>query len=145
PLHNHWDNGPPPKDASAHQSTPKPWEYDSGQDRHWNPDHNHWHRGRPPDDTGKTPEINPTSAHAEFPLPSLQGRMLSPADYEGKVLLVNFWATWCGPCRQEIPDLIELYKQYHDQGMEILGVALDDRGAEVVKPFTDNSKINYPV
>lgn len=71
--------------------------------------------------------------------------MVSPTDYQGKVVLINFWATWCGPCRHEIPDLAGLYRQYHDQGFEILGIALDKQGKEIVKPFVEKSQIIYPV
>src|SRR5262249_31734228 len=81
--------------------------------------------------------------HPGFPLPDLQGKMQSPADYRGKIVFVNFWATWCGPCRQEIPDFMALYDEYHAKGLEILGVALDD--TEAVKAFVGEEKINYPV
>lgn len=83
--------------------------------------------------------------HPGFPLPDLKGKMMGPDDYRGKVVLVNFWATWCPPCREEIPDFVEIYKQYHGQGLEILGVAIDDEGATVVKPYAEQVKINYPV
>jgi thiol-disulfide isomerase/thioredoxin len=80
-----------------------------------------------------------------FSLLDMDGKLVSLADYKGKVVFVNFWATWCGPCRQEIPDLIELYKEYKDKGFEILGVSMDDGGAAVVKPFADQLKINYKI
>ncbi|MBI1746824.1 MAG: TlpA family protein disulfide reductase [Acidobacteria bacterium] len=94
---------------------------------------------------GGLPATGTYQDYPGFPLPDLEGRRHGPGDYRGKVVFVNFWATWCPPCRQEIPDLVELYKQYHAQGLEILGVALDDEGALLVKPFVEAAKINYPV
>jgi thiol-disulfide isomerase/thioredoxin len=70
--------------------------------------------------------------------------MLGPANFPGKVVLVNFWATWCGPCKKEIPDLMDLYSDYHAQGLEVLGVALDGN-TDVVRPYAENAGINYAV
>ena len=63
----------------------------------------------------------------------------------GKVVLVDFWATWCGPCRMAIPHLIELQKQYRDKGLQVVGVSLDQQGPAVVKPFYQSWKMNYAV
>ncbi len=79
-----------------------------------------------------------------FPLPSLQGLMLGPSSYPGKVVVVNFWATWCGPCKREIPDLQDLYSEYRGRGLEILGVSLDG-STDVVKPYAEKAGINYIV
>lgn len=63
----------------------------------------------------------------------------------GKVLLLNLWATWCGPCRQEMPDLIEMQNKYGDQGFEIVGLNTDDETPEQVKPFVEEMKLNYKI
>lgn len=86
---------------------------------------------------------NPDPAPA-FELKTLEGKPLSLAEYKGKVILLNFWATWCGPCRAEIPDLVELQNKYKDQ-FQIIGLVVDDDDEEAVKKFVADSDINYPV
>ena len=88
---------------------------------------------------------NPDPA-PEFKLDGLSGRLLSLADFHGKVVLLNFWATWCGPCRAEIPDLVELQKKYNDR-LQIVGLAVkdDDEDVDAIKNFITKSGINYPV
>jgi len=66
------------------------------------------------------------------------------SDYKGKVVLVNFWATWCGPCKQEIPDFVKIYDQYKDKGFVILGVSVDD-SPEQLQAFMREYGMNYPV
>ncbi len=63
----------------------------------------------------------------------------------GKVVLVNFFATWCPPCRKEVPELIELYKNYRGKNVEFIGIGIDEGGAEVIVPFAEKVNINYPL
>jgi peroxiredoxin len=84
-------------------------------------------------------------AAPDFTLKDLNGNEISLSDYEGKVLFLNFWATWCGPCRAEIPDFIEVYDEYKDQGLEILGVSVDEMSPDKVLRFVKAYEINYPI
>jgi thiol-disulfide isomerase/thioredoxin len=86
---------------------------------------------------------NPAPAPA-FVVRALDGREISSESLRGKVVLVNFWATWCPPCRAEIPDLIALQEKYRDQ-LQIIGVSEDEGGPEVVKRFAAEHRMNYPV
>jgi len=81
----------------------------------------------------------------DFVLEDLNGNEITLDDFEGKVLFINFWATWCPPCREEIPGFVEVYETYSENGMEILGVSLDQRGVEVVKKFAEMYDVNYPM
>jgi peroxiredoxin len=81
----------------------------------------------------------------EFALTDLSGKTVRLADFKDKVVLLDFWATWCAPCREEIPDFVDLQKRYAEQGFSLLGISLDEEGAEVVKPFAQQFGINYPV
>jgi thiol-disulfide isomerase/thioredoxin len=80
-----------------------------------------------------------------FTSTDLDGKAFDLAAYKGKVLVLNFWATWCGPCRREIPDFIQLQDEYGSGGLQVVGIALDEQGASIVKPFAEKFKINYPV
>jgi thiol-disulfide isomerase/thioredoxin len=90
----------------------------------------------------------------EVTFQSLDGRNVSLGSFKGKVVLVNFWATWCEPCKAEIPGLIDFQRKYWDKGFTILGVAMDDEGKKVVEPFVQGEKfdvdgqkvlMNYPI
>jgi len=81
----------------------------------------------------------------DFTFKNLNGEPVSLSDFRGKVVFVNFWATWCPPCRQEIPAFIKLYDKHRDKGFEILGLATDVQGKEVVEPFVKDMGITYPV
>ena len=86
---------------------------------------------------------NPDAA-PDFQVDGIDGRPLSLAGVRGKVVLLNFWATWCGPCRAEIPDLIELQKRYNQQ-LQIIALAVDEDDPAVVKQVVAQTGINYPV
>src|SRR5216684_4881198 len=86
---------------------------------------------------------NPDAA-PEFKLDSIDGKPLTLVSARGKVVLLNFWATWCGPCRAEIPDLIVLQQKYKDQ-LQIIGLTVDDDDTSMIKQVVAESHINYPV
>ncbi|HET9088465.1 MAG TPA: TlpA disulfide reductase family protein [Acidobacteriaceae bacterium] len=81
----------------------------------------------------------------EFTLKTPDGKTVSLADYKGKAVLLNFWATWCGPCKLEMPWLIELQKKYAAQGFTVLGVSEDDGPAKQVADFASKMGIDYPI
>lgn len=81
----------------------------------------------------------------DFTLQSIEGKSISLSDYKGKIVILDFWATWCPPCRKAIPDLVDLKEKYKND-IEIIGIALDDASTkQEVKPFAEQMKINYPV
>src|SRR5215831_20393139 len=79
-----------------------------------------------------------------FTMLDLDGRQISTSDWQGKVVLVNFWATWCPPCRAEIPDLVALQEKYREQ-LRIIGVSEDEGSPEAVRRFAAAHEINYPI
>jgi peroxiredoxin len=81
----------------------------------------------------------------DFSLANLAGETVSLSDYKGKVILLDFWATWCPPCRKEIPDFVNLQDEYGAKGLQIVGISLDQDGVQVVKDFAEEFGINYPV
>ena len=81
----------------------------------------------------------------DFVLKDIQGNNFRMADLKGKVVILDFWATWCHPCTIEIPWFVDLYDRYGAQGLEIVGVAMDDEGLEAVKRFAKEYKMNYRV
>jgi peroxiredoxin len=82
---------------------------------------------------------------ADFTLKDANGTTVKLSDYRGKVVLLNFWATWCGPCGVEIPWFIDLEQRYKSQGFAVLGVSMDEDGWTAIKPFVADHKINYRV
>jgi peroxiredoxin len=81
----------------------------------------------------------------DFALKDADGKLVHLSDYRGKVVLLDFWATWCGPCKIEIPWFMEMQRKNKDRGFEVLGVAMDDEGWEAVKPFVTDLKVNYRI
>ena len=81
----------------------------------------------------------------DFTLKGIDGSYIRLSDYTGKVVLLNFWDTWCAPCRMEIPDLKEFHHKYAGDGFAVIGVALGRQGEQKVKTFVDQSGIDYPV
>lgn len=81
-----------------------------------------------------------------FELPDANGKMATLAEYKGKVVVLNFWATWCGPCRVEMPWFAEFENKYKDRGFAMLGVSLDEEGWDVVKPYLEEHKdVDYRI
>jgi peroxiredoxin len=81
----------------------------------------------------------------EFELKDLQGNTVHLSDYRGKAVLLNFWATWCPPCKEEMPWFIELQKKYAAQGLRVVGIAMDDAGSDAIAKFSHEMGVNYPV
>jgi peroxiredoxin len=94
--------------------------------------------------TGIGATLTEHSLAPDFSLPQLSGQRLQLSDYRGKLVLLDFWATWCDPCREEIPRFVELQNKYRDQGLQIIGISMDD-DPEAVRDFYQRFKMNYPV
>ena len=96
-----------------------------------------------PDEAHLTPEKDRKVA-PEFSLKDAKGATVKLSDYRGKVVLINFWATWCGPCQEEIPWFMSFQRDYPDR-FTVLGLSLDEDGWKAVRPYLNAHKINYPV
>jgi cytochrome c biogenesis protein CcmG, thiol:disulfide interchange protein DsbE len=81
----------------------------------------------------------------DFTVKSLEGEEISLSSLRGKTVFIDFWATWCGPCRESIPHLVNLYKTYHDKGFEIIGISVDKAEADLVRRFATSLDIPYPI
>jgi cytochrome c biogenesis protein CcmG/thiol:disulfide interchange protein DsbE len=91
-------------------------------------------------------EKEPSLASApDFSLKSFDGREITLSQLKGKVVLLDFWATWCGPCKESIPHLIQLYKNYREKGFEVVGMNVDKGDGETVRRFVTSMDIPYPV
>ena len=85
-----------------------------------------------------------TAANLDLTFKDMNGTAVRLADYKGKVILLNVWATWCGPCELEIPELVEAYSKYKDKGVVVLGISLDDP-AETLREYAPKKQMNYPL
>jgi cytochrome c biogenesis protein CcmG/thiol:disulfide interchange protein DsbE len=88
---------------------------------------------------------NARKAAPGFSLTDAKGAALQLSDYKGKVVLVNFWATWCHGCKEEIPWYMEFADKYKNKGFEVIGLSMDEDGWKSVKPFLEQHKLNYPI
>lgn len=100
-----------------------------------------------PEPVGETAETGTATVgvgdeRPDFSLPDLDGNMRSISEWDGDVLVVNFWATWCPPCRHEIPMFVEFQEEYGDQGVQFIGVAIDE--LQAVRDFANEHFVNYP-
>ena len=94
----------------------------------------------------KSSEYPPiASAVAQSDLKNLDGTTFKVADRKGKVLLLNLWATWCGPCRSEMPTLVKMQDQHRDAGLEVIGINTDDETVEQINDFVTEMKLNYQI
>jgi peroxiredoxin len=91
------------------------------------------------------PSVAGQTVAPEWSLKDVDGKTVRSADFKGKVVILDFWATWCGPCRVEIPNFIALQKQYEKQGLVVVGLSVDEDGAKAVRPFAQKLGLNYPV
>lgn len=81
----------------------------------------------------------------DFELRDIDGKTVTLADYRGQVVLLNFWATWCAPCKIEMPWFVEFEKMHKDKGFSVIGISLDEDGWDQVKPYLERAKLNYRI
>jgi peroxiredoxin len=91
----------------------------------------------------QTPQAG--SAAPDFTLPDMKGKEFQLSSFKGKAVVIDFWATWCEPCKIEMPWLVDLQKKYGPQGLQILGVAMDDADEQTIQAFAHKMGVNYPV
>jgi len=101
-----------------------------------------FHMARRSESTSRIMKAGPAP---DFTLESLDGGNMRLSDLRGKAVLLNFWATWCGPCKIETPWLVELQNKYGAEGLQVVGVAMDDSGKEDIAKFAKEMGVNYPI
>ncbi len=89
--------------------------------------------------------VKPGEPAPNFQLRDMNGRLVSLSDLRGRVILLNFWATWCGPCRVEMPAMEQLYRAYSRKDFEILAVSTDPQGPAVTRPFQQENQLTFPI
>ncbi len=94
---------------------------------------------------GCTTPASPASDVPQFSFSSLEGKTIAMKDLGNKVVIVDFWATWCGPCREEVPHLNTLYSELKGKGLEIVGISMDTDGTDSVKDFAREFRMQYPI
>jgi peroxiredoxin len=94
--------------------------------------------------TSSTTASTGEPANLDLTVKDMNGASMRLADHKGKVIVLNFWATWCGPCQLEIPELVETYAEYKDQGVVVLGISIDDT-AETLRAYAPQKNMTYPV
>jgi len=100
---------------------------------------------RPNASAGEPGQLDPMKSAPGWELTDLAGKTVRSSDFKGKVVILDFWATWCPPCRAEIPGFIELQKKYQAQGLAVVGVSVDQAGVDSIRSFVQKQGINYPV
>jgi peroxiredoxin len=93
----------------------------------------------------QTPGAAQSKPAPDFTLQSLEGKTVRLSDYRGKPVVLNFWATWCEPCKVEMPWFVDLQRQYGPAGVQFLGVAMDDASTKEIAAFAESMKVNYPI
>lgn len=96
-------------------------------------------------ETPQAPGVAELPVAPAWRLKNLDGAAVALSQFKGKVVIVDFWATWCPPCRAEMPVYVDLYKKFADRGLVIVGISLDGQGPGVVKKFVDSMGITYPI
>lgn len=89
--------------------------------------------------------LDSTLLAPDFSYPSMNGDKFTLSEHRGKVIVLNIWATWCGPCIKEIPDFIDLKNEFRDKNIEFVGLSIDGKGWDVVRPFVEKHNMNYRV